>query len=59
MNRTNIRSYINHLQTTKRYAETTILERVGWLNTAIEFITENDNPTIKEHLKAEAIKNNI
>ena len=36
--------------------ETTILERVKWLSTTIDFITDNDNPTIKDHLRVEAIK---
>ena len=56
MNKANIRAYINHLKQVKGYAGTTILERVGWLNTAIDFITDNDNPTIKDHLRVEAIK---
>ena len=57
MNRTNIRNYIHHLKTTKGYAKTTILERVGWLTTAIDFIMENDKLTIKYHLSVKAIKN--
>ena len=56
MNKANIRAYINHLKQVKGYAGTTILERVGWLNTTIDFITDNNNPIIKDHLRVEAIK---
>jgi len=52
LNKTNIRSYVDHLQKVKNYAGTTVLERVGWLNAAIDYLTEDSIQAMKLHLKA-------
>jgi len=59
LNKTNIRDYINHLQRVKNYAGTTVLERVGWLNAAVEYLTENNTTDIRLHLRVQEVYKTI
>jgi len=59
LNKTNIRNYVDHLKKVKAYAGTTILERVGWLTAAIDYLTESTNKSIKLHLRVEEIEKTL
>ena len=41
------------------YAGTTVLERVGWLNAALDYLTESSSQSIKMHLRVQAIEKTL
>jgi len=60
LNKTNIRNYVNHLKKTQSTCgDHTILERVGWLTAAIDYLTESTNKSIKLHLRVEEIEKTL
>ncbi|XP_065919567.1 uncharacterized protein [Dysidea avara] len=59
LNKANIREYINHLQKVKMYAGTTVLERVGWLKAAVDYLTEDNSDNIRLHLRVQEVHKTI
>jgi len=54
--KSNIRSYVTHLQTMKKHAGTTIADKLSHLRHALDFLTE-DTTTTRNYLRAqEALK---
>jgi len=42
LSRANIKDFVHHLEKVKGYASSTITERIGWLNDALDYLTTKE-----------------